>query len=63
MTKEEARKMENSELIANFLISRDNLVSIKRNMYDGIEGLEELFDMEREKYEIMLKEVYRRMKR
>ena len=63
MTKEEARKMENSELIANFLISRDNLVTIKRNMYDGIEGLEELFDMERENYEIMLKEVYRRMKR
>lgn len=63
MTKEEAKKMENSELIANFLMKRDNLVSIKRAMYDGTEGLEEIFEMERAEYETLLLEVYRRMKR
>lgn len=54
-------KMENSELMAYFLIKRDNLTLIKRRMYDGEEGLEELFDLERKEYENYLKEIYWRM--
>lgn len=54
-------KMENSELLAYFLIKRDNLTLIKRRMYDGEEGLEELFDLERKEYEDYLKEIYWRL--
>lgn len=55
------KEMENSELMAYFLIKRDNLTLIKRRMYDGEEGLEELFDLERKDYDEYLVEIYRRM--
>ena len=45
-------KMTNSELLAYFLMSRDNLVSIKRAMQEneGID-LQELLDIEQKTYE------------
>ena len=57
------KKMENSELLANFLISRDNLISIKRAMFEdhGNVHLQELFDSEQKIYDSLLLEVYRRM--
>ena len=55
-------KMSNSELLTYFLMSRDNLVSIKKAMQDN-EGLDlqELFDIEQKTYEEYLTEVHRRM--
>ncbi len=55
-------KMTNSELLAYFLMSRDNLISIKKAMQDN-EGLDlqELFDIEQKTYDEYLKEVHRRM--
>ena len=55
-------KMSNSELLAYFLMSRDNLISIKKAMQDN-EGLDlqELFDIEQKTYDEYLKEVHRRM--
>ena len=55
-------KMSNSELLTYFLMSRDNLVSIKKAMQDN-EGLDlqELFDIEQKTYDEYLKEVHRRM--
>lgn len=55
-------KMTNSELLTYFLMSRDNLVSIKKAMQDN-EGLDlqELFDIEQKTYDEYLKEVHRRM--
>lgn len=57
------KKMENSELIANFLISRDNLVAIRRASIDNPlnENLILMFDVEQKKYTELLLEVYRRM--
>lgn len=55
-------KMTNSELLTYFLMSRDNLVSIKKAMQDN-EGLDlqELFDIEQKTYDEYLKEIHRRM--
>ena len=63
MTQEELKKMENSELLAHLFISRDNLVKIRQTMYDkpNTEGLLELFDVERAKYDLLTLEVFRRM--
>ena len=57
------KKMENSELLANFLISRDNLVAIRRASFDNPlnENLILMFDVEQKKYTELLLEVYRRM--
>ena len=57
------KKMENSELIANFLISRDNLVALRRASIDNPlnENLILMFDVEQKKYTELLLEVYRRM--
>lgn len=57
------KKMENSELLANFLISRDNLVAIRRASIDNPQNqsLLEMFDIEQKKYNELLLEVYRRM--
>ena len=58
----ELEKMSNSELMTYLLMSRDNLISIRRAMQDN-EGLdlEELFQTEEKTYTTYLKEVYRRM--
>lgn len=64
MNKEDIRKMENSELLANLFITRDNLISIRRTMDDHKvteETLRELFDLERDKYDLLTSEVFRRM--
>lgn len=55
-------KMTNSELLTYFLMSRDNLVSIKKAMQDN-EGLDlqELFDIKQKTYDEYLKEIHRRM--
>ena len=56
-------KMENSELLAHFLMSRDNLVSIRRALIDKPQDqeLNSLFEMEEKRYDELLIEVYRRM--
>ena len=63
MNKETIVKMENSELLAHLFISRDNLIKIRQTMYDkpNTEGLLELFDVERTKYDLLTLEVFRRM--
>ena len=63
MTQEELKKMENSELLAHLFISRDNLIAIRHRMYEtpNTEGLLELFDVERAKYDLLTLEVFRRM--
>lgn len=55
--------MENSELLAHFLISRDNLISIRRALNDKPQDqeLNMLFEIEEKQYTELLTEVYRRM--
>ena len=56
-------KMENSELLAHFLISRDNLISIRRALNDNPQDkeLNSLFEMEEKQYNELLTEIFRRM--
>ena len=63
MTQETIQKMENSELLAHLFNSRDNLIKIRQRMYDNpnMEGLLELFDLERSQYDMLTSEVFRRM--
>ena len=65
MNKEKIAKMENSELLAHLFITRDNLINIRRRMNENpnTEGLLDLFDTEREQYDLLLNEVYRRMEK
>ena len=55
--------MENSELLAHFLISRDNLISIRRALNEKPQDqeLNLLFDLEEKQYTSLLVEIYRRM--
>ena len=55
--------MENSELLAHFLISRDNLISIRRALNDNPQDkeLNSLFEMEEKQYNELLTEIFRRM--
>ena len=55
--------MENSELLAHFLISRDNLISIRRALNDNPQDKEinTLFDLEEKQHRELLDEIYRRM--
>ena len=55
--------MENSELLAHFLISRDNLISIRRALNDNPQDkeLNTLFEMEEKQYNELLTEIFRRM--
>ena len=61
--KKVVNKMENSELLAHFLISRDNLISIKRALLDKPqdEEINSLFSLEEKQYTELLMEIYRRM--
>ena len=61
--KKVVNKMENSELLAHFLMSRDNLISIKRALLDKPQDqeLNSLFEIEEKQYTELLNEVYRRM--
>lgn len=61
--KKVVRKMENSELLAHFLISRDNLISIRRALNDKPQDqeLNTLFEIEEKQYTELLTELYRRM--
>lgn len=63
MNKESVKNMENSELLAHLFITRDNLINIRRRMAEkpNTEGLIELFDTEREQYDLLTLEVFRRM--
>ena len=56
-------KMENSELLAHFLISRDNLISIRRALNDKPQDqeLNSLFEIEEKQYTELLTEMFRRM--
>ena len=56
-------KMENSELLAHFLISRDNLISIRRALNEKPQDqeLNTLFEMEEKQYNELLTEIFRRM--
>ena len=57
------KEMYNSELLTYFLISRDNIISIRRALFDNKDNqhLKDLFDSESKKYDELLKELYRRM--
>lgn len=61
--KKVVNKMENSELLAHFLISRDNLISIRRALNDKPQDqeLNTLFEIEEKQYTELLTELYRRM--
>ena len=61
--KKVVNKMENSELLAHFLISRDNLISIRRALNDNPQDkeLNTLFEMEEKQYNELLTEIFRRM--
>ena len=61
--KKVVNKMENSELLAHFLISRDNLISIRRALNDKPQDqeLNLLFELEEKQYTSLLVELYRRM--
>ena len=61
--KKVVNKMENSELLAHFLMSRDNLISIRRALNDNPQDkdLNTLFELEDKQYTEFLNEVYRRM--
>ena len=61
--KKVVNKMENSELLAHFLISRDNLISIRRALNDNPQDKEinTLFELEEKQYTELLTEIYRRM--
>ena len=61
--KKVVRKMENSELLTHFLISRDNLISIKRALLDKPTDneLNLLFKIEEKNYDELINELYRRM--
>ena len=61
--KKVVNKMENSELLAHFLISRDNLISIRRALIDKPQDheLNLLFKIEEKQYNELLTELFRRM--
>ena len=61
--KKVVNKMENSELLAHFLISRDNLISIRRALNEKPQDqeLNSLFEIEEKQYTELLTELYRRM--
>ena len=60
----DVKKLEKSQLLFYFLISRDNLVNIKRQLmqHPEDENLQSLFDEERKNYDVLIEEIYRRMK-
>ena len=63
-TEKELRKLEKSQLMFYFLISRDNLIRVK-NMLDKHprdEDLEYIYTCEEREYNAYLEEIYRRMK-
>lgn len=61
-------KLSNSELLIRYLFSRDNLISIRKRMFEEqrnpetYSSLLELFDMERQIHDALLVELFRRMK-
>ena len=65
MNKEEVKLLENTELIFYFLISRDNLLNIKRQLQvnKNDDDLKTIFDEEQKNYNALLNEVYRRMRK
>lgn len=68
MSREDFTKLDRSELLYRFLLSRDNLVSIKRAMFESqrdserYNNLSQLFDTESEIYNGLMLEIFRRMK-
>lgn len=69
MEKEDLKKLDKSELLSRYLFSRDNLISIKMRMIESqkqhpelYEDLLELFDLERIQHDVLLNEIFRRMK-
>lgn len=68
MSREDFTKLDRSELLYRFLLSRDNLVSIKRAMFESqrdserYNNLSQLFDTESEIYNGLMLEMFRRMK-
>ena len=59
----EIKDLEKSELLAELFIARDDLISIRRRMYEeDTEELEGLFEIISARYSKLIEEVYRRMK-
>ena len=63
MNKESVKNMENSELLAHLFNTRDNLIKIRHKMLEtpNTEGILELCNIECEQYDLLQKEVFRRM--
>lgn len=60
----EIKDLENSELLAELFIARDDLISIRRRMYEeDTEELEGLFEIISARYSKIIDEVYRRLKK
>ena len=62
-TEKEIRKMDKTQLLFYFLVTRDNLVSVKRALFQRPEeeNLKTIFDEESKNYDMLLNEIYRRM--
>lgn len=63
MSQKTPEEMENSELLTYFLISRDNLISLRRALFERKDDkeLNDLFNLESKNNDNLLKEIYRRM--
>lgn len=63
MSQKTPEEMENSELLTYFLISRDNLISLRRALFEKKDDkeLNDLFNLESKNNDNLLKEIYRRM--
>lgn len=65
---EDFKKLDKSELLSRYMFSRDNLISIRKRMFEEqrdketYNSLLELFDLEREIHDALLVEIFRRMK-
>lgn len=65
MIKEDIAKLEKSQLMFYFLIARDNLISVKKALFQRPEeeNLKIIYQEESQNYENLLAEIYRRMKK
>lgn len=65
MTKDEAKKLHREQLICYLFIARDTLVSVKQALFKSPdeENLKMIYNEESNNYEVLLGEIYRRMKK
>lgn len=65
MTKDEVKKLHREQLICYLFIARDTLVSVKQALFKSPneENLKMIYNEESNNYEVLLEEIYRRMKK